>query len=99
LSCYRLLAFISLRMELHWRANPVGKVRPNLPFFKEFTQNNWHYHLFCHIWIRWISYWNWRYRGAYELHEESRLRNAGSLLNCIPPVYRKKSRSLGYLPQ
>jgi putative transposase len=31
LSCYRLLAFISLRMELHWRANPVGKVRPNLP--------------------------------------------------------------------
>jgi putative transposase len=40
LSCYRLLAFISLRMELHWRANPVGKVRPNLPFFKEFTQEN-----------------------------------------------------------
>ena len=40
LSCYRLLAFISLRMELHWRANPVGKVRPNLPFFKEFTQKN-----------------------------------------------------------
>jgi putative transposase len=40
LSCYRLLAFISLKMELHWRANPVGKVRPNLPFFKEFTQEN-----------------------------------------------------------
>lgn len=40
LSCYRLLAFISLRMELIWRANPVGKVRPNLPFFKEFTQKN-----------------------------------------------------------
>jgi len=40
LSCYRLLAFISLRMELHWRANPVGKVRPNLPFFREFTQKN-----------------------------------------------------------
>ncbi len=40
LSCYRLLAFISLKMELHWRANPVGKVRPNLPFFKEFTHEN-----------------------------------------------------------
>lgn len=42
-SCYRLLAFISLKMELHWRANPVGRVRENLPFFnqiaqKEFTQ-------------------------------------------------------------
>jgi len=40
LSCYRLLAFISLRMELQWRANAVGKVRPNLPFYKEFTQEN-----------------------------------------------------------
>lgn len=42
--CYRLLAFISLKMELAWRANPVGKVNANLPFFKqikerEFTQN------------------------------------------------------------
>ena len=40
LSCYRLLAFISLKMELHWRGNPIGRVRPNLPFFKEFTQEN-----------------------------------------------------------
>ena len=40
LSCYRLLAFISLKMELHWRANPVGKVRLNLPFFKKFTQES-----------------------------------------------------------
>lgn len=44
-SCYRLLAFISLRMELAWRATPVGKVNANLPFFrqiaeKEFTQNS-----------------------------------------------------------
>lgn len=44
-SCYRLLAFISLKMELYWRANPVGRVRENLPFFKqiaqkEFTQNS-----------------------------------------------------------
>jgi putative transposase len=39
IACYRLLAFISLKMELHWRSNPVGKVRHNLPFFKNFTQN------------------------------------------------------------
>lgn len=43
--CYKLLAFVSLRMELAWRANPVGKVNDNLPFFKiikekEFTQNS-----------------------------------------------------------
>jgi putative transposase len=37
-SCYRLLAFISLKIELHWRSNPVGKVRANLPYFKNFTQ-------------------------------------------------------------
>lgn len=30
-SCYTLLAFIALRMELHWRSNPLGKVRKNLP--------------------------------------------------------------------
>jgi putative transposase len=44
-ACYRLLAFISLRMELHWRSNPIGKVGKNLPFFKElaydkFTQKS-----------------------------------------------------------
>jgi putative transposase len=44
-ACYRLLAFISLRMELYWRANPIGKVRQNLPFYQqfaheEFTQKN-----------------------------------------------------------
>jgi putative transposase len=37
-ACYRLLAFISLRMELHWRSNPIGKVRKNLPFFQEMAQ-------------------------------------------------------------
>lgn len=42
---YRILAFISLKMELHCRSNPVGKVRENLPFFKElaceyFTQKS-----------------------------------------------------------
>ena len=35
LACYRILAYISLKMEMHWRSNPVGKVRKNLPFFKE----------------------------------------------------------------
>lgn len=44
-ACYRFLAFIALKMELHWRSNPVGKVRKNLPFFQElayqkFTQLN-----------------------------------------------------------
>jgi putative transposase len=44
-ACYRLLAFISLRMELHWRSNPIGKVRKNLPYLKEsawinFTQKS-----------------------------------------------------------
>lgn len=34
-ACYRILAYISLKMELHWRSNPIGKVRNNLPFFKE----------------------------------------------------------------
>lgn len=41
-ACYKLLAFISLKMELHWRSNPVGKVCANLPLYKqlaEFTQN------------------------------------------------------------
>jgi putative transposase len=37
-SCYRLLAFISLKMELKWRSTPVGKGRGNLPFFQNFTQ-------------------------------------------------------------
>jgi putative transposase len=32
-ACYRLLAFISLKMEMNWRNMRVGKVRPNLPFY------------------------------------------------------------------
>lgn len=44
-ACYTLLAFICLKMELHWRSNPIGKVYKNLPFLKElegkkFTQNS-----------------------------------------------------------
>ena len=43
-ACYRLLAFISLKMEVHWKRNPIGKVAYNLPIFKrvpllDFTQN------------------------------------------------------------
>jgi len=34
-SFYRLLAYMSLKMELNWRSTPVGKVPKNLPFFKE----------------------------------------------------------------
>ena len=37
-SCYKLLAFISLKAELNWRGNPVGKVSANLPFFKQLAQ-------------------------------------------------------------
>jgi putative transposase len=39
-SCYLLLAFIAVKMEIHWRTNPVGKVRQNLPLFREFTQKS-----------------------------------------------------------
>lgn len=44
-SCYTLLAFVCLKMELKWRSKPIGKVAKNLPFFKkladnDFTQNN-----------------------------------------------------------
>jgi putative transposase len=37
-ACYLLLAFISLKMEMNWRATKIGKVRPNLPHYKKFTQ-------------------------------------------------------------
>ena len=33
-SCYNLLAFIALKMELYWKNNPVGKVPLSLPFFQ-----------------------------------------------------------------
>jgi len=39
-ACYTLLAFISLKMEIHWRSNPIGKVRKNLPFFKRLVEKN-----------------------------------------------------------
>jgi putative transposase len=37
-ACYRLLAFISLKMELTWRSNQIGKVRPNLPLYQIYTK-------------------------------------------------------------
>jgi putative transposase len=39
-ACYTLLTFICLKMELHWRSSPIGKVRNNLPFLKESAFKN-----------------------------------------------------------
>jgi putative transposase len=39
-ACYMLLAFVSIKMEVHWRANPIGKVRYNLPFLKKMAEQN-----------------------------------------------------------
>ena len=44
-SCYTLLAFVCLKMELSWRSKPIGKVANNLPFLQRlaeinFTQKN-----------------------------------------------------------
>lgn len=43
-SCYTLLTFVCLKMELHWRSKPIGNVAGNLPFIQKmadinFTQN------------------------------------------------------------
>jgi putative transposase len=40
-ACYRLLAFISLKMEMHWKRNLIGKAAYHLPIFQKvplFTQ-------------------------------------------------------------
>jgi putative transposase len=39
-ACYTLLAFISIRMELYWKSNPVGKVRYNLPSLRKLIESN-----------------------------------------------------------
>ena len=39
-ACYTLLAFISIKMEIHWRSNPVGKVRYNLPSLRSLIEGN-----------------------------------------------------------
>ena len=39
-SCYMLLAFVCLKMEVHWRSKPIGNVAENLPFFKRLAESN-----------------------------------------------------------
>jgi putative transposase len=39
-SCYNLLAFVCLKMELTWRSKPIGKVPTNLPFLKRLAERN-----------------------------------------------------------
>jgi putative transposase len=39
-ACYTLLAFISIKMELHWRSNPIGKVHYNLPSLRSLIEGN-----------------------------------------------------------
>ncbi len=39
-ACHMRLAFVSIKMEVHWRTSPIGKVRINLPFLKKMAVNN-----------------------------------------------------------
>lgn len=39
-ACYTLLAFICIKMELHWRSNPIGKVHYNLPSLRSLIEGN-----------------------------------------------------------
>ena len=39
-SCYTLLSFICLKMELRWRSKPIRKVAENLPFLKRLAESN-----------------------------------------------------------
>ena len=39
-SCYILLAFICLKMEVTWQSKPIGKVGKHLPSLKKLTQGN-----------------------------------------------------------
>jgi putative transposase len=41
-SCYTLLAFVCLKMELTWRSKPIGKVPTNLPFLKKTGRKQFH---------------------------------------------------------
>ena len=78
-ACYALLSFICIKMELHWRSNPLGKVRNNLPYFKKlpfenFTQKTWHYRSFSNgissfslvVLLSWPVF-----RGAHRLSDHS----------------------------
>ena len=39
-SCYTLLTFVCLKMELRWRSKPIGKVANNLPFLQKLADEN-----------------------------------------------------------
>ena len=39
-ACYRILAFISLKMEIHWKSAPLGKVPKRLPFLDKLAHDN-----------------------------------------------------------
>jgi len=39
-ACYTLLAFVCLKMELHWRSKPIGNVANNLPFLQRLAEAN-----------------------------------------------------------
>lgn len=39
-SCYTLLAFVCVKMEVHWRKKPIGQVPKNLPFLKKLAEKN-----------------------------------------------------------
>jgi len=39
-SCYTLLAFVCLKMELNWRSKPIGKVANNLPSLRKLGESN-----------------------------------------------------------
>lgn len=39
-SCYTLLAFVCLQMELNWRSKPVRELAKNLPFLRKLAESN-----------------------------------------------------------
>ncbi len=39
-SCYTLLTFGCLKMELRWRSKPIGKVPNNPPLFKKLAEDD-----------------------------------------------------------
>lgn len=41
-SCYTLLAFVCLKMEIHWRSKAIGKVPCNLPFMRKIAEKEFH---------------------------------------------------------
>jgi len=41
-ACFTLLAFICLKKQLHWRTNPIGKVRKAFPSLKNIVKTILH---------------------------------------------------------